>query len=133
MALIGMPYGVSVALLCATGAAVAALTNPKQHKYFPLPGRSILPFDRELPGQNLADGTPTKLYSLALGQAWHDHTADAALSVAVEEKKLARRIWQGRGRFICLSRTASSPLSGVGNQLCLRLRRHPAAEGVCEH
>ncbi|CAN0534034.1 unnamed protein product, partial [Laminaria digitata] len=33
---------------------------------------------------------------LPLGRAWHNHTADAELSAAVEEKKQARRSWQGR-------------------------------------
>lgn len=90
------PYCVSVALICAAGAGVAALTDPQHQLYIPLPDGSSLPFDRELPGPDLSDGTPTKLYSLSLGRARHNHTADAELSAAVEEKKLARRNWQGR-------------------------------------
>ncbi|CAN0090427.1 unnamed protein product, partial [Laminaria digitata] len=90
------PLGVSVALICAAGAGVAALTNPQHQLSIPLADGSSLPFDRELPGPDLADGTRTKLYSLSLGRAWHNHTADAELSAAVEEKKQARRSWQGR-------------------------------------
>lgn len=61
-----------------------------------LSGGSFLEVDRELPGPDLDDGTPTKLYSLSLGRAFHNHTVSAELMAAVNAKKLARRDWQGR-------------------------------------
>eukprot|EP00903_Cladosiphon_okamuranus_P013533 g12605.t1 len=66
------------------------------HSTLPLEGGSFLQVDRELPGPDLDDGTPTKLYSLSLGRVSHNHTASAELTAAVDAKKLARREWQGR-------------------------------------
>lgn len=84
-------------VIVATGAGVFALTNPQGRQIaLPLPGGSFLEVDHELPGPDLSDGSPTKLYSLSLGRAWHNHTESAGLSSAVEEKKLERRSWQER-------------------------------------
>lgn len=85
--------------ITAVGRRVAALSDPqhrRQQPALPLSDGSFLSIDSELPGPDLDDGTPTKLYSLSLGRLWHNHTADAELSAAVEGKKLARREWQGR-------------------------------------
>lgn len=57
---------------------------------------SFLEVDRELPGPNLDNGTPTNLYSLSLGRVQRDHTARADLASAMDAKMLARREWHGR-------------------------------------
>lgn len=97
------PFGacsVVAALVFAAVAQTAGCLSDQHHYHahstLPLEGGSFLQVDRELPGPDLDDGTPTKLYSLSLGRAWHNHTASAELTAAVDAKKLARREWQGR-------------------------------------
>lgn len=94
------PFGACSATAALVFVALAriagGLSDQHHHNALPLAGGSFLQVDRELPGPDLDDGTPTKLYSLSLGRAWHNHTASAELTAAVDAKKLARRDWQGR-------------------------------------
>ena len=84
------------AVLARTAGGLSDQHHHLAQSTLPLTGGSFLQVDRELPGPDLDDGTPTKLYSMSLGRAWHNHTASAELTAAVDAKKLARRDWQSR-------------------------------------
>ncbi|CBN76990.1 aspartic protease PM5 [Ectocarpus siliculosus] len=96
----GASAATAAALTLAAAVARTAGLSDRHHRHTAptvgLPGGSFLEVDSELPGPNLDDGTPTKLYSLSLGRAFHNHTESAELTAAVDAKKLARRDWQGR-------------------------------------
>lgn len=90
-------------------AVVVSLLAKGAEALTPQPGEKALPLlSQELAdgafldnavsmrGPDHDDGTPSKLYSFSLGRKWHNHTANAEVSAAVEAKKLARRDWQQR-------------------------------------
>lgn len=95
-----MEYFRSLVTVMVAIGAVRALSPIRQGQgpaalALPLTDGSTLPFHRVLPGPELADGTPSNLYSLSLGRVWHNYT-ESAMAAAVEAKKAARRNWQGR-------------------------------------
>ncbi|CAN0101687.1 unnamed protein product [Pylaiella littoralis] len=96
------PFRASAATRGATALVLlAAATRTTCASALHLSDGSFLEVDRELPGPNLDNGTPTKIYSLSLGRVRHeDHTVSADLASAMVAKKLARQGWHNRRRSL---------------------------------
>ncbi|CBJ25999.1 aspartyl protease [Ectocarpus siliculosus] len=86
---------------------LAAATRTSCASALHLRDGSVLEVDRELPGPNLDNGTPTKLYSLSLGRVRRDHMASADLASAMDAM---RRGWHGHRSLLYTMSFEETPL-----------------------
>eukprot|EP00903_Cladosiphon_okamuranus_P014021 g13038.t1 len=110
------PFRASSAATRAAAAALVLLAAATPTSCVPgdhlrLSDSSLLEVDHELPGPNLDNGSPTKLYSLSLGRVRRDHAASASVQ--------QRRGGQGRRALQSMTFEETPLLLGYGTHFAM--------------